>query len=154
MIFIPMTGEVTISPSPRVRVCYVGDKIEVICNSTDSILKWRVTFFLENGSTAQLLPVPLISSTGLNVMIRVVGTSTLTFSRISERGLAVPLTSKLVIDTVSSSLNGTNISCMEGNLQATSTTTLVHIAGDLNGELLPHLQGPVNSHTISNSCLT
>ena len=138
----------TISPSPRARVCYVGDRLEVMCNSTDSILKWRVTFFLENGSTAQLLPVPLISSTGLNDMIRVVSSSTLTFSRISERGLDVPLTSKLVIDTVSSSLNETNITCMEGNSQATSTTTLVHIAGDLNGELLPHLQGPVNSGTL------
>lgn len=77
-------GAVTISPSPRATVCYVGDRLEVTCNSTDSILKWQLTFFLENGSTAQVLPVPLISSTALNEMIRVVNTSTLTFSRISE----------------------------------------------------------------------
>ena len=127
-------GAVTISPSPRATVCYVGDRLEVTCNSTDSILKWQLTFFLENGSTAQVLPVPLISSTTLNEMIRVVNTSTLTFSRISERGLDIPLVSRLVIDSVSKSLNGTNITCMEGNTAAMATTTLSTV-GDINGEI-------------------
>ena len=127
-------GAVTISPSPKVTVCYVGDRLEVTCNSTDSILKWRVTFLIENGLTAQLLPVPLISSTALNDMIRVVNTSTLTFSRVSERGLDIPLVSRLVIDIVGSSLNGTIITCMEGNTATMATTTL-YIVGGINGEI-------------------
>ena len=130
----PIIGAVTISPSPRATVCYVGDRLESTCNSTDSILKWQLTFFIEDGSTTQLLPVPLISSTALNEIIRVVNTSTLTFSRISERGLDIPLVSRLVIDSVSKSLNGTNITCMEVNTAAMATTTL-YIVGDINGEI-------------------
>ena len=124
----------TISPSPRATVCYVGDRLQLTCNSTGSILKWQLTFFLENESTAQLLPVPLVSSTSLNEIIRVVNTSTLTFSRVSERGLDIPLVSRLVIDSVSKSLNGTNIICMEGNSAAMASTTL-YIVCDVNGEI-------------------
>ena len=113
-------------------VCYVRDRLEVICNSTGSVLKWLIYFQLEDGSTAQLLPVPLISSTTFNEVIRVVNTSTLTFSRISERGFELPVVSRLVIDTISSILNGTGIIYMEDNSAAMATTT-VHIAGNMNG---------------------
>ena len=122
-----------ISPSPRAIVCRVGDRLEVVCNITETILSWNVMFVGTNDRIERT-----VTSTQLVQEVVTINSSVFLFSRTSERGIRLPLMSTLVIGSVSSSLNGSNITCMESSSTLASMTTTVYIIGDNDGGLMIH----------------
>ena len=121
-------GAVTISPSPRAAACHVGNRLQLMCNSTDIALLWRLTLL------GMAYPTEIsISSTTVAIPRVMINSSRVTVSRTSERG-AVPLISILEIRSVSDSLNGTlNVTCMEFGTSMVATIT-VYIAGSIQGK--------------------
>ena len=121
-----------ISPSPKVEVCHIGQRLEVMCsviNSTESILQWDLMFISEIGGTTHLTEV--LSSSTVSESTRTLESIRFTFSRYSELRV-LPLASTLVIDSVQESLNGTSISCRTGNM-LTSADTTIFIVGINSG---------------------
>ena len=114
-------------PSPRAAVCNAGDELEVMCKTTGRYLVWNVTFITGNHQIERIL-----SSTIRNPERVPVNSTVFTFSRTSELG-SIGLISKLVISSVSQSLNETNITCMEVGPSATKAATTVYIIGNISG---------------------
>ena len=109
-------------------MCRVGDTLEVTCSTiTDRFLRWKLTL---NGTTDRITRT--LSSTILNPEVVVINSTVFIFTRKSELG-SIPLMSTLVIRSVSQSLNGTKIACMEVGASATMETTTVHIIGNRQG---------------------
>ena len=114
-----------LSPSPKAFVCNAGDRLEVMCNSMESSLQWRLTLM---GMTDPIQDIS-VSSTSVAVIRSMINSSIVATSRTSERGV-VPLISTLVVSSVSDVLNGTlNITCMDFGGKFMATTT-VYIAGN------------------------
>ena len=117
----------TITPSPRVTLCRVGDELEVTCTATETtILTWdlRVT-----GMTNSITRI--LSTTTVHQDVVILNSTTLIFSRVSDLGVS-PLTTMLAVPTVSQGLNGTRITCMDRNsgaITASMATTTVYIYG-------------------------
>lgn len=120
-------GEVMASPSPRAAVCHAGDRLEVTCTTNASILVWNVHFIGSNEHMQEI-----ITSTIQVQVIERINSSVFIYSRISELQ-ALPLTSELLIISVSSSLNGSNITCMELDNSASTMATTLYIIGDDGG---------------------
>ena len=117
-----------ISPSPRAAVCRVGDSLAVMCNTNESVVDWNIAFAGTNdridSTVTSNTQVQDIHTSNSNVFI---------FSRTSERG-TLPLISTLDISSVTSSLNGSTISCMDSSSVAMEvTTTTVYIISDSDG---------------------
>ena len=110
-----VSGTVSIFPSGVALVCS-GDQLELICNITGRLLDWR--FFLIDNKTgaAREYARKGISADGP----REAQTSNQTrfnstviiFSRISSQDSPI-LTSRVLTSAVSSSLNGTVVTCMD-----------------------------------------
>jgi hypothetical protein len=119
-------GVVEISPSPVTLVCQVGNQLELTCNTTSGIdHRWEFTVFPEDVSyTAE--PVSSIGMSGVPLEPLIIGTSTITFSRLSGQNV-LPLISRVTVSPVSSSLNGTVVSCfdLDTNLFATTTIQII-----------------------------
>ena len=114
-------------PSPRAYICNVGDRLGVSCNTSETILQWRLTLMGENEPTG----IPVLSTTQI-IPRRMMNISRITITRTSERG-GTPLISTLEINPVNEHLNGTlNVTCMELNLGtlAPMVTATVYIAGN------------------------
>ena len=116
-----------ISPSPRAAVCRVGDHLEVVCNATESIVDWNVAFM---GTSDRIDST--VTSTQQVQDVRTSHSTVFIFLRTSELG-TLPLISTLEISSVTSSLNGSTISCMESSSVAMEMTTTVYIIGDSDG---------------------
>ena len=121
-----------ISPSPRAAVCHVGDRLEITCNATGTIVTWNLAVIGATNSISRTL-----STTTVNQATLSINSTTLIFSRISDLG-ALPLISTLVITALSQSLNGTMITCMELGT-ASMATTSVYIYGDSNSKYYGYL---------------
>ena len=122
-----IVGYLTISPSPTAAVCQVGGTKEVICTTSDHFLTWKLT---KSGSTYPITRT--LSSTIRNPERVVVNSTVFTFSRMSELG-RTDLVMKLVISTVSQSLNGTKIVCTEIGASAMMANTTVYIIRNKHG---------------------
>ena len=109
----------TISPSPRAAVCRVGDHLEVTCSVNNSILSWE---FVIRGISDRI-ERSVTSTQQIQEIVNMHSTVFL-FSRTSELG-ALPLESTLEISSVSQSLNGSTITCLES--PSTMVTTTVYI---------------------------
>ena len=122
-----------ISPFPKAAVCNVGNRLEVFCNSTESSLRWRITFIGTNDHVERTM-----TSNTIFQEIVVVDTTVFNFSRTSERG-NLPLLSTLVIRSVSQTLNSSTITCMESSTTlpvAPMATTTIHIMRENDGRFL------------------
>ena len=116
-----------ISPSPRAAVCRVGDSLAVMCNTNESVVDWNIAFAGTNDRIDSI-----VTSTTQVQDIRTSNSNVFIFSRTSERG-ALPLISTLDISSVTSSLNGSTISCMDSSSVAMEVTTTVYIISDSDG---------------------
>ena len=125
------TGLVTLLPSREALVCGVGEQLELTCSTTETFLRWNITFPEDFEATifrteTQLLNYNTITNRASPL---VVNSATINFIRTSSQGV-LPLTSTLLIDHVIEGLNGTVVSCMgllPGNVVAASSTTTIHI---------------------------
>ena len=113
-----------ISPSPRAAVCRVGDHLEVVCNATESVVDWNIA--LEG--TNDRVDSTVTSNTQVQDILSLHSTLFI-FSRTSERGM-LPLISTLEISSVTSSLNGSTISCMDSSSSSMDTTIYIIGASD------------------------
>ena len=121
-----------LSPSPRAYVCNIGDRLKVMCNTSETTLQWRLSLMGESDP----IDIP-VSSTIQHIPRRMINTSRVTVTRASERG-ETPLISTLEISPVNEYLNGTlNITCVELNFDtlAPMATTAVYITGNLNSQV-------------------
>ena len=108
-------------------MCNVGDELEVTCNTNRSFLTWDVIYTIVGDKITRTL------STTIRFPERVeINSTVFTFSRMSELGHA-DLESKLVISSVSQSLNGTKIVCKEIGESAMMVNTTVYIVGNTSG---------------------
>ena len=114
-----------ISPSPRATVCCVGDQLEVVCNATESVVDWNIAFVGTNDRIDST-----VTSTTRVQDVRTSHSTVFIFSRTSELN-TLPLTSTLEIGSVTTSLNGSTISCMDSSSVAMTTT--IYIIGESDG---------------------
>ena len=131
-LFLKMTGRLVLSSSETLLVCGVGERAEVMCNTTGHVLRWKITVPGHNGRTdTRLQTYNSLSQSQTPLMI---DSSTFTFTRTSVQG-HLPQTSRLDIDHVSAGLNGTVINCTEVGLNLmnpdTSGTVLLILGRDL-----------------------
>ena len=118
----------TISPSGNSLVC-AGDQLELICSLTDpgsSLLAWTfapATIFMDLYRA--------IDANSLNDETSVINSTSFTFSRISARG-HLPLVSKLMINPLTTSFNGTVINCTDVSMMETATA-IVHVVNRHSG---------------------
>ena len=109
-------------------MCNVGDELEVTCNTNGRYLTWNVIFTTGDNKIARTL------SSNIRNPIRVeINSTVFTFSRMSEIGNS-DLESKLVISSISQSLNGTKIVCKENDTSAMNTT--IYIIGNKSGMIV------------------
>ena len=123
-------GVVILSPRAVAPVCRVGDQLELTCNSTGSFLRWIFTIGNEQG-VPQEYRRNINSQDGSQQMSMIeVNSTTFTFMRISDQGV-LPLISTLVINSVSSTLNGTVVHCVDVGTSTTASTT-VHLIHNMS----------------------
>ena len=120
----------TLSPSPRVTVCNVGDRLEVNCTTNANVLTWSLMYISENGMVEEHSDI-IISSTAMTQLTRMINSSIVTFSRRSEPRSS-PLISSMIIGSVTVGLNGTRITCMEFGA-TTEATTVIYIVSSQSG---------------------
>jgi hypothetical protein len=129
---------VEISPSPVAPVCQAGDQLELMCNTTSGFEhRWELTIFPENVSYTRR-PVTSIGVSGIPTSPLSIGTSTITFSRLSGQNI-LPLVSRITISPISSALNGTVVSCFELDTNLVATTTIQIIDPQQFGKLQSHI---------------
>ena len=107
-------GGVTISPSGNSFVCG-GDQLELTCTITDpgsTLLEW--TFMGLHRAIEAYSP---------NDDISVINSTLFTFSRISARGY-LPLVSRLLINPLTTGLNGTVVNCTDVLMMEIASTTI------------------------------
>ena len=104
------TGEVAIHPSGMTYVCN-GGQVELTCTTTGPFLEWSFNLIQENATTARRFS-RLIEGTSQDMLITnlSVNSTLFTFSRTSSPN-SLPLTSRLLVSSVSEGLNGTVMNC-------------------------------------------
>ena len=124
------TGVLKFSSSPVALVCQTGDQLELTCNTTSGIAidhRWEFTIFPENVTHT---PRPL-TTTGVSGIPPplTVSTSTITFSRLSGTN-DLSLISRVTVNPVNSTLNGTVVKCVDVDTDSVATTTIYIIGGE------------------------
>ena len=128
-----LVGAIILSPSSRAYVCNAGDRLELTCNTTESVQQWSLS--LKGMSDPTDIAISSTTVVSHRVMIN---TSRITVTRISGIN-ETPLISMLEISPVTEGLNGTlNITCKLIGSSESMTTTTVHIInpGNNGGILL------------------
>ena len=131
------TGAVTISPSGLVSVC-TGDQLELICtNVTGSILEWRIN--VTSVASNRIYRRGITSEDGTDAQTHrlIINTSVLIFSRISKEN-EIPLASRLLVNPVSDSLNGTEVTCEDVTFSSESTSMMIIVQASAK------IQGKIN----------
>ena len=123
----PTGVSITISPSPIAEVCYVGDRLLVTCNVSDSFLRWRFTYVFENGTTDQTFTEDVTASASSSTarpMNNPKSDIDMFFTRISERN-ALPFVSTVQFSAVPETLNRTIITCIDFDGASLANTTVL-----------------------------
>ena len=117
----------TISPPGVAPVCS-GDQLELTCTITGSFLGWRFSVFRENATTATEFSRNIIPSGSASAAMSqfVLNSTTFDVSRTSAED-TMPLMSRLLINPVSNSLNGTVVNCEDVDTSELSSTTIIII---------------------------
>ena len=111
----------TVSPPGKALACN-GDQLELMCSLTGRVLEWNVILLPEDGSleyvldsVTQMLPSHTVT---VNSVIKFI------FTRVSPPN-SQPLTSRLVISQVNSSIiNGTVVNCADRETRSSSSTII------------------------------
>ena len=114
---------VEISPLGIAPVCQVGDQLELICNTSDMLQRWRFPAIPDSGRTIQSTGSSGVDPRALTINSIVI----ITFSRLSTQN-ELPLMSRMLINRVSEGLNGTEVECVN-TVTSELVTTTIHIIG-------------------------
>ena len=114
-------GEVSISPSGTALACD-GDQLELTCSLTGRVLEWNIHLLPEDDSLEYVLDSVSQILPPHTVIVK--STIGFTFLRVSPPD-SQPLTSRLVISQVNSSvINGTVVSCADRETRNSSSTII------------------------------
>lgn len=118
------------SSSGVVSIC-PGKQLSLVCTVNHSrVLQWAI-FLPEGNITRSLRNIPYAGSIQslINLTLNdTADTVTFHFTRTSETGM-LPLIAELLIDRVSTNLNGTNILCLPLNDSDPQITFAIHVLG-------------------------
>ena len=118
------SGAVTLSPPGVAPVCS-GGQLELTCTTTGEFLRWRFRAFRGNETISTEFTRTIASTVSAETISDLTVNSTVfNFSRTSARD-SLPVISRLVIDPVSSGLNGTVINCVDLDTAESSATTII-----------------------------
>lgn len=123
-----MIGAVTISPPGMALVCN-GDQLELTCNVTGMFLEWNLFRIDETSTARHFMRRPITADGPADIQTFPVdyNSTTFTFSRTSAQGSPV-LTSRVLINEVKDSLNGTMVTCLDvisPNMESSSTIIVI-----------------------------
>ena len=111
-----------ISPARTAYVCS-GDQLELTCNTTGQFLEWSFSFIPNTRTLTSLSQTDQTSHL-------VVNSTTFSFSRISGEN-SLPLISRLLVNPVRETLNGTMVRCRDVVSSETTSTVVITILDDL-----------------------
>ena len=112
-----------LSPSEVAVVCRAGDRLELTCSTTGSLLQWSLLLFNNEGALRTYTRHITSIDKSQQMSQLTVNSSVFYFSRISIQG-DLTLISTLIINPVSIGLEGTMVNCTEvGNSVNTSSVT-------------------------------
>ena len=115
----------TVSPSGTALACD-GDQLELTCSLTGRVLEWNINLLLEDDSFEYVLDSVSQISPSHTITVNSI---MFTFSRVSSPN-SQPLTSRLVISQVNSSIiNGTVVNCADRETRDSSSTVINVITG-------------------------
>ena len=120
-----ISGVVTISP-PRIASVCSGDQLELMCNVTGMFLEWNISRIdVETGVARQFVRRSITADGPADIQTFPVeyNSTIFMFSRTSSQGSPV-LTSRVMIDSVKDSLNGTVVTCVDltsPNMESSTT---------------------------------
>ena len=125
-----ISGTAAISPLSVASVCS-EDQLELMCNATGMFLEWNISQIdVETGVARQFIRRSITADGPADIQTFPVqyNSTIFTFSRTSFQGSPV-LTSKVVINSVKESLNGTVVTCVDvtSPRRESSSTTIVII---------------------------
>ena len=124
----------TLSPMSVAPVCRVGDPLQLTCTaSATNNIQWRFTVANEQGVEEDLTPFSTAGALSNRSVIIQVNSTTFTLMRNSSRN-DLPLIVTLSIDSVSTSLNGTVVSCIDPGNSTASASTTIQIIDTSNSE--------------------
>ena len=123
----------TLSPMSVAPVCRVGDPLQVTCTAYVVNIQWRFTVANEKGVDEELTPFSTAGALSNRSVIFQVNSTTFTLIRNSSRN-DLPLIVTLSIDSVSTSLNGTVVSCIDPGNSTVSASTTIQIIDTSNSE--------------------
>ena len=128
------TGMVTLSPMMVAPVCRVGDPLQITCTASVEFIRQSIVVVNEQGMDEEITTIRNSLDPSTSPTERIINSTTITFTRTSAQG-ASPLISTLSIDSVSISLNGTVVNCMDANNQMVSASTTIYIIDTSQCEL-------------------
>ena len=105
--------------------CWRDTRSKLHTTNTSSILTWSLTYTSENGMVEPVSDI-IISSTAMTQPTRTISSSVISFVRRSELR-STPLTSSMMVGSVSLGLNGIRITCSELVGTTRSETTTIYI---------------------------
>ena len=140
-VFVIIVGILTLSPMTVAPVCRVGDQLNLTCTTTTEsveFLQWSIPLVNEHGTMLEEITRYINSGGAYQTSQTLLNSTTFTFTRSSIQGI-LPLISMLLVDSVSTGLNGTVVHCMEvleGNSLMTpdSASTTIQIINVSNSE--------------------
>jgi hypothetical protein len=104
----------TVSSSGVVSIC-PGKQLSLVCTVNHSLfLKWAITIPQSNSTQSLMTNVPYtgLNQSSINLMLNdIADTVPFHFTRISESGM-LPVIAELLVDRVSTDLNGTDVQCL------------------------------------------
>ena len=128
-ILIINIGTLTLSPTTVAPVCRVGEQLLLTCSTTSaSFLNWRFSLVREDGLVEQRSRFINRDDVSHQTSNSVVNSTTFTFMRVSTQGTS-PFITTLLIDHVSSGLNGVVIECAEIDGTMETESTIIDIIG-------------------------
>ena len=124
---------VALSPSGLVLVCS-GGQLELMCTTAGGFLEWDIFRVPVNGASPVNFGGRFINNQpGLPPSYQVIDSVFFNFSRVSAPD-TLPLISRVVISPVSSSLNGTEMVCIDTVTMA-SLSTIIHVINSVSSKL-------------------
>ena len=115
-------------------MCRVGDTLNLTCTASVDFIRWSIRLVNEFGRLEEITVTSNSEDESQQMTQRTVNSTTFTFMRSSAQRDS-PLISTLSISSVSVSLNGTVVHCMEigGSMSDSTTIYIIEIS---NSEII------------------
>ena len=125
---------VTLSPMTVASVCHVGDPlINLTCTASVEFISWSFTVVNQQGRDEEVTIFSTSRAPSQQSMPIIVNSTTFTLIRNSAQNV-LPLISTLSISSVSVSLNGTVVNCVDPGNSTASASTTIQIIDTSNSE--------------------